>query len=56
MEKPKHKAVLFSAETRIRLLFMQGSIGLSIIFFLLGFIASPHWWWPLLVFLPLSLL
>ncbi len=56
MEKPKHKAVLFSAETRFRLVFLQGSIALTIIFFLLGFIASPHWWWPLIVFLPLSIL
>ncbi len=56
MEKAKHKAVLFSMETRIRLLFMQASIVLSIVFLGLGFLFSFHWWWPLVVFLPLALL
>ncbi len=56
MQIPKRRAVLFSAETRMRLVFLQGSIALTIIFFLLGVIGSFHWWWPLLVFLPLSLL
>ena len=32
MEKPKHRSVMFSAETRIRLVPMQVSIVLSILF------------------------
>jgi glutamate synthase domain-containing protein 2 len=56
MEKPKHRAVMFSAETRIRLVPMQVSIVLSILFLALGFVISFHFWWPLIVFMPLALL
>jgi glutamate synthase domain-containing protein 2 len=56
MEKPKHRAVMFSAETRIRLVPMQVSIVLSILFLALGFLFSFHFWWPLIIFVPLALL
>ncbi len=56
MEKPKHRSVMFSAETRIRLVPMQVSIVLTILFLVLGFVFSYHFWWPLIVFLPLALL
>ena len=56
MEKPKHRSVMFSAETRIRLVPMQVSIALTILFLVLGFIFSFHFWWPLIIFMPLALL
>jgi glutamate synthase domain-containing protein 2 len=56
MEKPKHRSVMFSAETRIRLVPMQVCIALSILFLVLGFIFSFHFWWPLIIFIPLALL
>ncbi len=56
MEKPRHRAVLFSAETRIRLVPMQVCIVLSLVFLALGFLFSFHFWWPLIVFMPLALL
>ncbi len=56
MEKPKHRGVLFSAETRIRLVPMQVCIALSILFLALGFLFSFHFWWPLIIFMPLALL
>ncbi len=56
MEKPKHRSVMFSAETRIRLVPMQVSILLSLVFIALGYFYSYHFWWPLIVFLPLSII
>ena len=55
MEKAKVRAVFFSHETRMRLVLFQASVVLSILFFLLGFAFSYHFWWPLIVFLPLAL-
>jgi len=45
-----------SAESWIRLLPMQASVAFSILFLVLGFIFSFHYWWPLIVFLPLAVL
>lgn len=56
LDKPKHRAVLFSAETRFRLVLFQVSVVLTIVFLALGFLYSFHFWWPLIVFMPLALL
>lgn len=45
-----------SAESWIRLLPMQASVAFSILFLVLGFVFSFHYWWPLIVFLPLAVL
>jgi len=54
MAQVKHKVK--SMENKIRLLFLQAGVGLSILFLVLGFVFSYHFWWLLIVFMPLAFL